>query len=197
MKSPLYMDIRLYRAVMTVLYRGGYRDRFRSVLELLDGAATVCELCFGDTILAEACRDRGIRWTGVDINPGFCARAGERGFPVVEGDVLEVELPAAEAYVMAGSLYHFHDRLGELLDRVFEHTSRFVLSEPVRNLSSTSGPLGWTARRLSDPGDGGGRFRYDEEGLRGALEEECGVRGLSWRVEDVGRDLLAVLEEEG
>ncbi len=179
---------------MNVLYGGRYRRRFERIAEVVGAEVdSVCELCFGDTIFAAWCRDREIAWTGIDLNPGFCARARSQGFRVLEGDVLEATLPRVDACVMIGSLYHFIDRLDALFDAVFASSCRFLVSEPVRNLSSRAGPVGWLARRSADPGDGRAMLRFDEPGLRSAFDEQAGRLGLCLEIHSVDRDLLAEL----
>lgn len=176
---------------MNLLYAGGYRARFRSVVDWMGSdVQSVCELCFGDTWIAEWCRARGIRWTGVDLNPHFCRRARELGFDVIEGDLMSLELPASEVFVMVGSLYHFHDRIPSLFDRIFARTGRLVLSEPVRNLSSLGGLLGRIARSSADPGTGAAGFRFDEASLLERLAAEQRRTGRMFRSAPAGRDLL-------
>jgi len=190
-RSIVYSNIHLYRLVMNALYSGRYRQRSDRICDVLGAdVRSVCDLCFGDTMIADWCRDGGVRWIGFDINSGFCKRARRLGFDAREGDVLEVELPRAEAYVMAGSLYHFHRRIPELFDRIFDRTRRFVLSEPVRNLSTSAGPLGRLARRSADPGTGDARFRFDEGALLDTLREQGRRKGLETRVVSADRDLL-------
>jgi hypothetical protein len=194
--SLVYSHIHLYRFAMNVLYLGGYRRRFRDVIALIGDARSVCDLCFGDTIVARWCRDHDRQWTGVDINPHFCARARSEGFHVIEGDLFSLDVPLAEVYVMAGSLYHFHDRLPRFFDLVFRHTDRLILSEPVRNLSSLPGPLGSLARRGANPGNRPAPFRYDERSLLDALRQEETRLGLSSRVISKGRDLLVEIRRK-
>jgi hypothetical protein len=196
--SLIYSHIRLYRSAMNVLYLGGYRRRFDNILALLGGhEASVCDLCFGDTIIADWCAAHRILWTGVDLNPSFCARARKRGHHVIEGDLLSVALPSADVFVMAGSLYHFHDRLPALFDAVWQRTGRWVLSEPVRNLSAGKGALGRLAKRSANPGDGDATFRYTERTLLDALREQLERHDLTCRVVSVDRDMLVVMERAG
>lgn len=152
---------------------------------------SVCELCFGDTIIAERCRARGIRWTGVDLNPTFCMKARERGFDVIEGDLFAADLPKADACVMAGSLYHFHHKLETLFETIFSRIGLFILSEPVRNLSLRPGLVGWLARRAANPGNGRAPFRFDAVRLESALRELERSRGYAWKIVSVDRDLVA------
>ncbi len=190
-RSIVYSNIHLYRLAMNALYSGGYRERFSRVCDVLgDDVASVCDLCFGDTVIADWCREHGVRWVGFDINRDFCERARGLGFDVGEGDILEVNLPRADVYVMAGSLYHFHRRLPEIFDRVFDRTRRFVLSEPVRNLSSRGGLLGWLGRRSANPGNGDASFRFDEDSLLRAVREQGRRKGFETRVVSTDRDMI-------
>ena len=193
--SLIYSDIRLYRSAMNLLYRGGYRRRFDEILaQVPAGTASVCDLCFGDTVIADWCAARGIAWTGVDLNAHFCERARRRGHHVIEGDLLTVDLPVADVYVMAGSLYHFHDRLAELFDEIWRRTRSWILSEPIRNLSSERGVLGWWARRSANPGDGHATFRYTDRTLLDSIRTQQIRHGLACRVVSADRDMLVVLE---
>ncbi len=193
--SLVYSQIHIYRAVMNLLYRGGYRRRFADVIEQFDArTSSVCDLCFADTIVADWCRGRGMAWTGVDLNPYFCNRARARGYTVLCDDLFSADLPDADVYIMAGSLYHFHDRLSELFDIIWRHTTRFILSEPVRNLSAQPGLIGWWARRSANPGDRHAAFRYDDKTLLQAIQRQQARHPMTIRVVSVGRDLLMVLD---
>lgn len=189
--SVVYSNIHVYRLVMNALYGGKYRQRFRDVIAVLGpDVRSVCDLCFGDTVVADWCRDHGIAWTGVDLNPVFCATAVQRGHHALQGSLFAVDLPAADVYIMSGSLYHFHDRLPELFDRIWAKTTRLVVSEPVRNLSSQPGLIGWWARRSANAGDGHAEFRFTEATLLDALRREQERHPLHYRVVSVARDAL-------
>jgi len=190
-RSLIYSNIRVYRLVMNALYGGKYRRRFLRIVDLVGpDSGSMCELCFGDTHIGRWCRDRAVRWTGVDINPYFCRRARDLGFHVIRGDPLEVALPDADVFVMAGSLYHFHTRIESLLEAIFTHTRRFILSEPIRNLSSHGGIVGRLARRSANPGVGEADFRFDEHSLLAALAPHRERLGLQVRRVSCDRDLL-------
>jgi hypothetical protein len=193
--SLIYSNIRLYRGAMNLLYRGGYQQRFQDVVSLIGpDVRSVCDLCFGDTFIADWCASRGLRWTGVDLNPAFCARARKRGHSVIDGDLLSVELPPADVFVMAGSLYHFQDRLPALFDAVWRRTTRWILSEPVRNLSAEPGLVGWFARRSANPGNGHPTFRYTERSLIEALREPQARHEVTCRIVSIDRDMLLVMD---
>ena len=191
MRSILYSNLVFSRLGMNLLYRGNYRRRFLDIVELMvRDVQTVCEFCFEDTFIADWCRSRGIDWTGVDINSRFCKRAQRKGFNAVEGDVFSVNLEAADVYIMAGSLYHFHNRLSSLFDMILSHTTRFILSEPIQNLSSPRGIVGWLAKRSANPGNGHALFRYNQESLLQAVREEQKRKGFKFQVVSIGRDIL-------
>ena len=177
---------------MNLLYGGRYRARFANVQRLLEDneALSVCELCFGDTLLAEWCKARGIEWTGVDLNEGFCMRARKMGLNAIAGDIFAAQLPRADAFVMTGSLYHFHTQISDVFKLVLSRTNRFVLSEPIRNLSSSGGMIGWLAQRSGNPGDGEARFRFDKSSLLSTLKQEQKKLGFQMKIVSEDRDLL-------
>src|SRR5215471_7097890 len=128
-RSIVYSHIYLYRMAMNVLYGGKYHRRFTNIVDSVgSGVSSVCDLCFGDLVIAEWCRFHSIRWVGVDLNHHFCERARKRGFDVLEGDIFSLQLPDADVFVIAGSLYHFQARLGDFFDLVLSHTDRVLLS---------------------------------------------------------------------
>lgn len=193
-RSLVYHSVWTYRAAMVLLYGIDYWLRTERVAARLRGSCSdVVELCFGDARLASACRSAHIAWIGVDLNPAFCRHARAQGFPVIESDLWIADLPRADAYVMMASLYHFHDRLDALFDRVFSRTRRLVISEPVRNLALGNGLLARIAQRVSDPGTGAARFRFDRESLRSALANQAQRRRLEVIELSANRDLLVDL----
>ena len=188
-RSLVYYNIFTYRLVMQVLYRGTYRTRFRRIINVMGrDVRSVCDLCFGDTYIAQWCRTHGVQWTGVEINHYFCERARRQGFTVREGDLFAIDLPHVDVVVMAAALYHFHNDLSALFDRVFSRSPRFIISEPVRNVSR--GRLGAWAKYVANPGTGDATFRYDEDSLRAALQAQQARTGCQFRVVSTHRDML-------
>jgi hypothetical protein len=68
---------------------------------------------------------------------------------------------------MQASLYHFLPEPEDVIGRMLAAArSQVIVSEPIRNLSSSAvAPLGALARRGADPGDGTGSERFDEASL--------------------------------
>lgn len=194
-RSLVYSNIAAYRLVMNLLYGFGYRRRFTPILDNIGtDVKAICELCFGDTLIAAWCHERNIDWTGIDLNAHFCSRARKQGFNAIEGSIMSMELPPADLYIIAGSLYHFHEQLEQFFDRVSGKTDRLIISEPVCNLSSSNGIIGRVARKLANPGTGPAAFRFNEDSLIDEINAEQQRRHCTFRVISKGRDLVAEIK---
>ena len=137
--------------------------------------STSLELCSGDIYIAKWAHSVGLGYIGFDVNYRFVRYAVKRGFDVRLVDLNKVkQFPDASIAVMMGSLYHFHYNLKDFVDRVMASVKRFIISEPIRNLSQTAGILGWIAQRSANVGKGNESFRCDESGLIEALIKVCG-----------------------
>ena len=75
--SIVYSHIFIYRMLMNVIYTGSYKKRFDAIMKCIATykPGTVLELCFGDTIIANYCKQKNINWFGIDINETFVNRA--------------------------------------------------------------------------------------------------------------------------
>ena len=191
-RSIIYRNIRLYRLVMGFLYRGGYGARFMRVAGLIGEAdRTVLELCFGDVAIAEHCRQSGRTWVGLDMSDEFVAHAVKLGFDARKQDVLRTEaFPVCDVCVMMGSLYHFAPQLRVLFRRIEKASTRFLLSEPVKNWMQAKGALGFLARKLTKAGDREETFRFDEPSLVRTLEALKAEMHFNYRVVSVARDMV-------
>lgn len=190
--SLVYSRISTYRLVMNLLYGFGYRRRFIPIVNNIGpDVHTVCELCFGDTLIASWCHRHNILWTGIDVNRRFCAHARKQGFNVIEGDIMSLEFPQADLYIVAGSLYHFHAQIELFFDRISQKTDRLILSEPIYNISSSNSIIGRIARKLANPGTGPAAFRFDEDSLLDVLKSGQRCRKFTFSIISTGRDLVA------
>lgn len=166
--SLVYKNIHLYRLIMNLIYTGSYAKRFKTITAVLSQKkpSSVLELCFGDTYIAEYCKSHNIKWQGIDINEGFVNNALVKGFNAIQGDLLGTNFDKADMVLISGSLYHFAPgHVEELFEKVFKITSMFLISEPVKNLSSDGGLIGFIAKRSANAGKGNEHFRYTEETL--------------------------------
>jgi hypothetical protein len=74
-------------------------------------------------------------------------------------------LPESDVCLMMGSLYHFYPDLKQLFEKIRRSSRRFILSEPVVNLTNQKGLIGKLAQKLTNAGKGEETFRFDENSL--------------------------------
>lgn len=197
--SLIYKNILIYRAVMNVLYAGRYRERFAPIVNHIHQTKvqSVLELCFGDVMIADYCRRNGIQWTGIDLNHSFVALAQRNHFNAIEGDITQgTVFPEADLCIMAGSLYHFHLQIGTVFRKVFRACPRFLVSEPVKNLSCSGGLLGYVSRRSANAGKGNEAFRYNPTSLQKMLDANRELFSFEYDVLGQGKkDMLILLTQ--
>ncbi len=168
--SLIYRNAHVYELLMRALYGRHYAARMRSVAEQVPRGASVLELCCGPgTLYKRYLRDRVDGYIGLDLNPGFVARLRREGIDARRFDLADADhrLPPADVVIIQASLYHFLPDAAALIDRMLAAARQLVVvSEPIRNLSSSGLPLvGQLGRRAADPGVGGHEQRFDERGL--------------------------------
>jgi hypothetical protein len=132
--SPIYKNIFVYRAVMNFLYAGKYRSRFQNIIECIEIQKTskILELAFGDIQIAKWAKSSGIEWTGIDINESFVSNAIKNGYEAYLKDLNLVEsFPSSDTAIIAGSLYHFHESMGSLIEKIMDNTNVLLISEPI------------------------------------------------------------------
>jgi SAM-dependent methyltransferase len=196
--SLVYRSALGYELVMRALYGRHYSDRLRAVADEVPDGASVLELCCGPGTLFTSClRDRVRSYVGLDVNDRFVGALRRRGVDARVSDLSRADLglPRAEVVVMQASLYHFLPDAAAIVDRMLAAaTDRVIVSEPVRNLASSTNPvIGWLGRRAADPGVGGGEGRFTAQTL-GALMERYRERiSKSFDIPG-GRERVYVLE---
>ncbi len=177
--SFIYQHLSIYRFVMNLLYFGGYTRRFKKIIAMLNPLLDkhVTELCFGDTHIAKWCNENGVKYIGLDINPRFIANAKNKGYDVRLVNLRAcTSIPESEVVIMMGSLYHFHDILDELFETIMSSCKRFIISEPIVNLTGRDNVLGRIAQVSANAGHGYEKFRFNNESLRAALEKAAKCR---------------------
>lgn len=186
---------------MNFLYTFGYRERFARVINILEQhhPANVLELCFGDIIIAQYCKNAGIQWTGLDFNSYFVEYAKRKKLDARLVDLLNIQqLPKAEVCIIAGSLYHFHNDVHSLFSKILQSSDKIILSEPIKNLSVFNGIIGWLAKKISDAGKGSEKFRYNSDSLQKMLKEESYLLNFNFKkVDFYKKDIIIVIEKNG
>jgi SAM-dependent methyltransferase len=174
-KSPIYWTGHGYDLTMNALYRGEYDATLAAVARRIPDGASVVDLCCGTARLYQRfLRERGCAYLGLDFNGDFVMHARRRGVDIRWFDLLAEPIPPADYVVMCSSLYHFNDRLDEVIGRMRQAASRAVIvSEPVRNLSDAPF-VGRLAAALTNPGTGSFTTRFDLDQFRAICERHGG-----------------------
>jgi SAM-dependent methyltransferase len=198
-RSLVYRSPALYDLAMRGLYRRHARARLAVVAELVPERVSVLELCCGPGALYQRhLRDRGVQYLGLDVNQRFVAAVRRAGGRAQVRDVADgAALPAADVVIIQAALYHFLPDPEPLVERMLSAAcQRVIVSEPVRNLASSSMPVVATlARRLADPGTGAGASRFDERTLDELMERFTELVRAAFLTAG-GRDKVFVLEPE-
>ncbi len=174
MLSPVYWDIRFYRITMFLLYGGSYASRYDLIFNHLHQkkVRTILELCFGDILLAEFCRNNQINWTGIDRNEAFVRYAKKKGFNSIKNDIgIPGAFPGSDIVVISGALYHFHDSIDSLLEKILKSTDQILISEHAINFETTKGLIGFLGGIISNAGNRNEPFRYSTASLKVLLTE--------------------------
>jgi len=168
--SLIYRSAAGYELLMRALYGRHYADRMRAVAEQVPDGSSVLELCCGPgTLYLRHLRGRVGSYIALDVNDRFLRRLRRAGVDASHLDLNrpDLELPEADVTIMQASLYHFLPHPERIVDHMLSVArDRTIISEPIRNLASSSLPImGLLGRRAADPGTGGHGQRFTEETL--------------------------------
>ena len=106
-------------------------------------------------------------------------------------------LPQAQYVVMQASLYHFLPDASSVIERIIAAAEKQVLiAEPVHNVAdSRIRPLALLARKLTNPGTGDQRYRFNELTLDAQMElYRRRVHSLRSELIAGGREKLYILD---
>ncbi len=194
--SVIYHNRTTYELLMRGLYGRHYGARYRAIAELIPDGADVVDVCCGPaTLYTGYLRDKGVDYTGLDLNEGFIARLTEAGGTGRVWNAHAADpLPAADHLLMQASLYHFLPDPTPVIDRMLAAArDQVIIAEPVRNLASSDNKvLAAVARRFTDAGEGAEEHRFTEPTLD-ALMRGYGDRVVRRQLIAGGREKLYVL----
>jgi hypothetical protein len=195
--SLIYRNIWIYRLVMNLLYLGRYRRRFKDITNLLEQKDNnIVELCFGDIIVAEYCKESARHWVGYDINGVFVNYALKHGHNAVSTDILSLEsLPDADVLIFAGSLYHFNENMHKIWQLMTSCASKIILSEPVKNITSIKNFVGKIGARASTVRNGAEAFRFDRRSLIEMLDRFKETYNFTYEIVSEKKDILIIINE--
>lgn len=193
-ESLVYKNIYFYRLLMNLIYLGKYKRRFDRINNRINSnTGQVIELCFGDTYIARYCRKNNIQWKGYDLNENFVAHAKKLGYNAYKDDITKFdEFEKCDTYIMIGSLYHFKDAGIELLRKMIKASKQVIVSEPIKNLSSTKGIIGFIAKRSANAGKGQETFRYNETSFIKLMDE----LNIEYKILSKDKDILIEIINE-
>lgn len=167
--SLVYRSALSYGTVMHALYGRYYSARFATLAALVPEGASVLDVCCGPgTLYLGHLRDRGVRYTGLDLSETFVARLRRRGVAAEVRDVADgAPLPEADVVIMQASLYQFLPDAREIVDRMRTAAGDAVIvAEPIRNLSTSRlAPLAALAQRGASTESASHEQRFDEASL--------------------------------
>ncbi|MGH2914604.1 MAG: class I SAM-dependent methyltransferase [Solirubrobacteraceae bacterium] len=198
--SLVYRSARGYELVMLALYGRHYAGRMRAVADRVRPGASVLELCPGPGALYQRhLRARAGSYTAVDVNERFLARLRLLGARTIALDLScgDESLPAADVVIMQASLYHFLPDARSIVERMLAAArERVIVSEPIRNLSTSRVPLvARVGRGGTDPGGAGDghRQRFDERTLARLMDSYRRLWVESFKIPG-GREQVYVLD---
>ncbi|MBY0449691.1 MAG: class I SAM-dependent methyltransferase [Cyanobacteria bacterium] len=175
--SLVYQYPWIYDFVMKLLYGPkGYKERYEAIYQWIPSNTKVCDVCCGPgTLFKKIMPIVQIDYIGVDLNAGFESSVQAMGGKFVEHNILEDSpLPEADVVVMQASLYHFlpdTHAVQTVIQKLFKAAKhRIIITEPVKNLSTSSVPLiSWLAKRAANPGNGDALYRFNVDSLETVL----------------------------
>ncbi|MGI8902684.1 MAG: class I SAM-dependent methyltransferase [Solirubrobacteraceae bacterium] len=195
--SFVYRSAFGYELLMRALYGRHYESRMVAVAEQVPIGASVLELCCGPgTLYLRHLRERTSGYIGLDVNERFVSALRGRGLDARRLDLSasDAPLPAADVAIMQASLYHFPPDAGRILERMLAAArERVIVSEPIRNLSTSTLPgVARVGRRAANPGVGGHAERFTEATLDEMMAHHRG-RVLASFLIPGGREKVYVL----
>ena len=162
MRSPLYWHRLIYENVYGRSHPN-FEGRFEVISRRIPPGAEVLDLCCGEArFFTHYLSRQNCRYTGIDISLKMAPHRVRT--QLIKGNIRSLDLPVADYVVMIESVYHFYPDTAELLQRMRRAARKqVIIIEQIKN-KITRMP-NWLCRLISNPGDGGGWYRFDRAHL--------------------------------
>jgi SAM-dependent methyltransferase len=173
-RSPVYWTCVGYDMTMKALYGAHYHETYAEVARRIPADASVVDVCCGTGRLwQDHLRAQGNEYLGLDFNGHFVMGLRKRGGHARLFDLRTEDVPSADYVVMCSSFYHSLGTEDAMFSKLMAAARKAVIiSEPVRNVSSSSIPLvGAVSERLTNAGDGERHERFDLDRFRRFAED--------------------------
>lgn len=188
-QSLIYNNIFVYRLLMNVLYLGKYNRRFERIIKIIknSNSTNIIELCFGDTYIAEYCKKNDIHWTGYDLNESFVNRAKKLNHNAILKDITSIDqFNKCDTSIIIGSLYHFKEEAISIIRKMIQSSKQVIISEPIKNLTSSDGIIGFIAKKSTNAGKGNETFRFSKESFIKMIDE----LKIPYKIISIDKDIL-------
>jgi len=167
MASLVYYNKYIYNFSILLSYGRHYSDRMKKINSLIPENSSVLDICCGPCNIYYALKNKNIRYFGLDYNQNFVNKARQEGIRAEVFDIYKDSFPNEnfDCIIMQGSLYQFYENRFEIIEKMLEATSQFVIvSEPIKNLvDRIPAPLATVIKKLKDPGTGATPHSFTEK----------------------------------
>jgi hypothetical protein len=156
---------------MRTLYGRHFRARYVAIAGEIPERSRVVDVCAGDCYLyVEFLRQKSVEYLGLDLSANLVKWAQRHAVNARVFNLWDDDVPKAEIIVMQASLYQFAPHAETVLRKLLAAAQKtLIVSEPVRNLTSSGSPLlAWIGRRLTAPTakcSGYSGYRFDAGSL--------------------------------
>mgnify|MGYP001299455819 CR=1 FL=1 len=182
---------------MQFLYGKNYSARYHAISEIIPEGESVLDICCGDCALYKRVLiKKNISYTGIDINKKFVASSLKKSVNVLQLDIRNNVIPKADYVLMQASLYQFIPNHKLIIDKLLRSANKkLIISEPIRNLSSSNNSIiKFIARYSANPGTGHTVKRFSEETFRRFFTDNYKNVIVDFVLLPGGRELMVILD---
>ena len=168
MKSPVYWHPAIYHHTMKFLYGKHFETRYKAISELIPDHVSVTEVCAGDGYLfRNYLMKKHVKYLGLDVNSSFVRYGHKNNIPIMKHNIFTDDVPSSDYVIIHASLYQFMPNHEFVVRKLLAAAKNVLLiSEPIRNLSSSQNPLiSFIAKYSANPGKTHAVHRFNKDSL--------------------------------